>query len=801
MINDCLDQILKEADDCYSNSDYTAAAQQIEKAVDQQPENAEFWATWGNIQFQAGAYPSAIEKYQQATKFAPEIPDYWTYLALAFLRDDKIDEFESALQSALTIDPNHADSLKLLGDLNFQHGSKANAGMAYLKILQSDPDNTDVLMRLGSCLYEGNEFESAKDCYEKVLTIDPSNDLALDNLVACKNRMTGEAPCLEQESNSDAQEESAPNNKLHSLLEDAEFFNNSGNPDSTAETLEEAVTLAPNETVIVSALGGVYFKLGKYQKAREMFRKEIELTPSSADAYTRLAMAALSAGEVDEFESSIGIALELEPQHQEALRFLGKINMQTGRYHDAGRIFANLIEQKPDFTEFYLALGFCFYKGGDSPTAEAVYRRVLEIDPESQCAIRNLEVISNGEGTVSHTIPEDEEIVECNGLEENLVDFELAYLDQQNNEVKSILKKIFEITPENYEVLLSLSTMTIQLGEFETAKDLIDKAIKLDNTAPEAWSQLALAELNLGNMDDALNAVNESLNRSYSSDAQRLRGKLLYLTEDYQNAITDFQALLEVTPEDVYLLQCTAICQFKMGDHLAAKDTYEKILTIDPSNKLASDNLKVINQTIAPPTENGAEGVESTIEAATKCYAEGDVSMAVAKLRKAVLMDPENAEIHATLGSLAFEINLTDDAVAHLGRAVEFQPDSPDYLTRLALAEFQAGNEARFKTILDQALSYDPEHIPALKIRGDFELRNANFKNAGTDYLAIIKQEAGNIEALMALSVCFFKSDDFETAKATYERILEFDPENELAIENLKVVDEKIATRGATGQL
>ena len=88
-----------------------------------------------------------------------------------------------------------------------------------------------------------------------------------------------------------------------------------------------------------------------------------------------------------------------------------------------------------------------------------------------------------------------------------------------------------------------------------------------------------------------------------------------------------------------------------------------------------------------------------------------------------------------------------------------------------------------------------------MKIRGDFELRNANFKNAGTDYLAIIKQEAGNIEALMALSVCFFKSDDFETAKATYERILEFDPENELAIENLKVVDEKIATRGAIGQL
>ena len=90
-------------------------------------------------------------------------------------------------------------------------------------------------------------------------------------------------------------------------------------------------------------------------------------------------------------------------------------------------------------------------------------------------------------------------------------------------------------------------------------------------------------------------------------------------------------------------------------------------------------------------------------------------------------------------------------------------------------------------------MTHDPEYAPALKTRGDYELGNANFKNAGTDYIAIIKQDAGNVEALLALAVCFFKSNDLETAKATYERVLEFDPENELAIENLKVVSEKIA--------
>ena len=790
-MTDCLEQILKDADDCYNNSDFTAAAQQIEKAIDQQPENAEFWATCGNIQFQAGEYLTAIEKYQEAIRLAPDKPDYWVFIALAFLQEDKIDEFETALQSALNIDPNHADSLKLLADLNFQHGSKADAGMVYMKILQLNPDDTDILMRIGSCLYEGQEFEAAKECYERVLTIDPSNDLALDNMVACKNKLTG-LVTSEPKPDPIDQPESPASNKLHLLLEDAEFFNNSGNPDSTVETLEEALTLAPNETVIVSALGGLYFKLGRYQKAREMFRKEIELNPRSADAYTRLAMAALSANEIDEFESSIGIALEIDPQHQEALRFVAKINMQTGRFHDAGRIFANLIEQNPEFTEFYLALGYCFYKGGDSPTAEIVYRRVLEMDPENQCAILNLEVLSNGEGTVSHTIPENEEVVDCKELEKNLVDFELAYLDQQSNEVKSILKKIFQVTPENYEVLLSLGTMTIQLGEFETAKHLINKAINLDETAPEAWTQLALAELNLNNLELALEAIDESLKRSQNLDSKRLRGKLLYLAHNHKEALVEFQDILAHFPEDVYLLQCSAICQFKTEDITGAKETYEKVLSLEPNNEVAQNNLNAIIESEQTQIQEEVDSFESCLDQATEFYQKGALNSAIQKLQEAINFKPELAATYATLGSLEFEAGRPNDAIASLGKSIELEPNSSDYLTRLALVEYQLGNTDRFQALIDQALINDPEYAPSLKARGDYELRNFNFKNAGTDYIAIIKQDAGNIEALLALAVCFFKSEDFETAQATYQRVLEFDPENDLAKENLVAVEEKL---------
>ena len=63
----------------------------------------------------------AIDKYREACRLAPQLPEYWTYLAIALLQDGNVEEFESSLENALNIDPFHADSLKLLGDLCFQN--------------------------------------------------------------------------------------------------------------------------------------------------------------------------------------------------------------------------------------------------------------------------------------------------------------------------------------------------------------------------------------------------------------------------------------------------------------------------------------------------------------------------------------------------------------------------------------------------------------------------------------------------------------------------------------------------------
>ena len=786
-MKECIDTILQKADDCYVKKDYHGAAKNIEEAVKANPNSAELWATWGNVEFQSGNLSKSIEKYRKACNLTSDKPEYWTYLAIALLQEGNIEEFETSLETALSIDPYHADSLKLLGDLCFQNNKKPEAAKSYYKILVKNPDEPDVLMRLGSCLYDNGEVELAKECYERILKVDPKNDIALDNLSACSKKLKAK---LENQITNKPKNEL--NHKLHNLLEDADFFDCAGNTDSTAQTLEKAAHIAPKDGIIISALGSVYFKLGKYEKAREMFRKEIELKPRDADSYTRLAMASLACERIDEFESAIGIAVEINPNHMEALRFLGKINLQTARYLDAAKIFAKLVELNPKFMEFYLALGYAFHQGGEQDTAKMVFERVLELDPQNECATNNLSFMRHpdGDNSLAHTISNEEEIVECNDLANQLVNFELAYMDKEKKQTKSILSKIFDSTPQNYEVIAALSTLFFQMGEFETAKKLISQAISLDNSAPEGWTQLALCELNLNNLEASIKAINYSLERNPCPEAQKLKGKILYLSEQHEQALHEFKQLLASNPEDIYLMQCAAICMHKTGDTDSALNLYEKILQLDCDNQIAYENVKAIHKAKEEKLTGQKEASDSisVLEQADRQYKNGDLEGAIKEIENALNSTEQNSALYATLGSLEYQSGLLEKSVIHLRKAVEIDAHSADFLTRLALAEHKSGNVTSFIKYINRALDEDSKYIPALKTRGDYNLNKSSYKDAATDYVNIIKIEPNNTEALLALAVCFYKTNDTEAAVMTYERILAIDPENGLANENLTVI-------------
>jgi len=391
---------------------------------------------------------------------------------------------------------------------------------------------------------------------------------------------------------------------------------------------------------------------------------------------------------------------------------------------------------------------------------------------------------------LSHTISNEEEVVKCDDLAEQLVDFELAYWDNEKNEAKSILNKIFETTPKNYEVLAALSTLFFQLCEFGTAKDLINKAIELDDSAPEGWTQLALCELNLKNLPASIQAIDQSLERHPSPEARKLKGKILYLAENHEQALAEFEQLSKDNPEDLYLMQCEAICQHKLGNSDSALRIYKHILELDPDNEIANDNINAISAAKRDKSEERGELSDSgsTLSKAEQHYQDGNLHAAISEVENALENEDNNSTLYATLGSLEYQAAQFDKSVEHLNKAVALDGESADFPTRLALAEYKTGNNQGFVDNLDLALNRDPSHVPALKLRGDYNLNACDYKAAATDYINIIKLEPENIEVILALGVCFYKTNDMDAAITSYERVLSIDPDNSLAKENLAAV-------------
>lgn len=85
-----------------------------------------------------------------------------------------------------------------------------------------------------------------------------------------------------------------------------------------------------------------------------------------------------------------------------------------------------------------------------------------------------------------------------------------------------------------------------------------------------------------------------------------------------------------------------------------------------------------------------------------------------------------------------------------------------------------------------EALAVNPDGVEALKLLASVCLRQERWQEAAQCSARVLQQQADDIESLLILAKCFFKAGDVESTQLALERILEFDPNNAIARDNLK---------------
>jgi len=132
------------------------------------------------------------------------------------------------------------------------------------------------------------------------------------------------------------------------------------------------------------------------------------------------------------------------------------------------------------------------------------------------------------------------------------------------------------------------------LGEYEKALDLLDKALEINPNHIHALNNKGRALLELDKTEEAIVWFDKALevNPEYIP-ALHNKGLILLELGKYEEAMVWFDKALEVNPNLVYLLNDKGLALYRLGQYDEAISYYDKALEINPNYELAKKNKEL----------------------------------------------------------------------------------------------------------------------------------------------------------------------------------------------------------------
>jgi len=152
----------------------------------------------------------------------------------------------------------------------------------------------------------------------------------------------------------------------------------------------------------------------QFQPAQKLFEKVLETEPKSVDARIGLGRLALINNKKDQGVKFLDEALQLQPNHAEALALKGVSKMQEEDWKGAVDLFNQARQADPTLPMIYFNLAHSYRKLGKLKEAEDACRKAIELDDKDFQAHSELSYLLGQTGRVKEGIEEMLKAVQIN---------------------------------------------------------------------------------------------------------------------------------------------------------------------------------------------------------------------------------------------------------------------------------------------------------------------------------------------------------------------------------------------------
>jgi len=364
--------------------------------------------------------------------------------------------------------------------------------------------------------------------------------------------------------------------------------------------------------------------------------------------YAKTASAADSRTAVESAESRLNEAIKLDPRFDQAVLLFAELKIRKGSSAAAIDPLAHLTKERPQIAQAHYLLASAYLAQQRTDQALAVYRQMTELfpqDPQPSFLI----------GTI-------------------------LLAQRQQSEARKAFEKSAGISPDYLPAVERLVDLDLADQQYATAMDRVQSQIDKDPKRAQAWAlraKIYLAQRDLTHAEpDLLKAIELE---PKLEPAYMLLAQLYVASNRHEEAIEKLNAFVEQNKTVPALMQLATIHE-RLKNYAAARDAYEKLLTVSPNSAPALNNLAVL-------------------------YSEhlGQLDKAYELAKKAREVAPNEPHMADTLGWISFKRSDYGSARRLLQESASKLPDQPEIQFHVGMAHYMLGEEALAQAALQKA--------------------------------------------------------------------------------------------------
>jgi tetratricopeptide (TPR) repeat protein len=740
----------------------------------------------GIIYLEQGKLPRAHAFLLKAAELEPQNIETHLKLSMSYL---SLRDFKKAAQEAawvLAKQPGRDQALELLAESAATPKTIQETQEQIENLRRADQDRAAYHVAFGILWARAREPAKAEAELKKALDMDPKSSAALSvigGIYWSRNDLTNAEQALKS---------AAQLSPLRSpaRLKYAEFKVQTGAAGEAKKALEEITRNAPDCLPAWNFLAQLALSEKKYDECKTILQRVLARDSSNYDAlflsgtlqlekgaaaqavaeFTRLsnlydrspqvqyhlARAHLLNGDTAKAMLCLKKAITADPNFADAILLRANLSIRQGDAAEAIASLTELVKRQPQIPQAHLLLANAYLVQKDPDQAEAVCRRMREIFPKSP--------------------------------EVTLLLGSLLVRQNKRSEARQAFQQSLELFPDYLPVLEQIVDLDLGDRQFATATDRVQKQIDKHPAIPETW--LLLAKIHIAQARGYVETENQKstdlprgkLRLADVKDAQAdvtqaeaallkaidlnpgLTTPYLMLADLYvasgkqQQALERLNSLLVKTNDLIALMQ-VGILQDSQTNYPAARDAYEKLLTLNPNFSPALNNLAYL-------------------------YLErfGQPEKAYQMSERARQLLPYNPATADTLGWILFKRGEFPRAIGLLEESAAKLPTDPEIQYHLGMTHYMLGDEAPARLALQQAAQHPKDFPGKATARGRLAILSIDVNTADAAAVSLLEKELRETPqdpvALLRLGGIEERDGAANKAAESYQAALKFNPQN-----------------------